>query len=55
MHVDGKVLIYKSCPRPVLTYGFETRADTNKSDPKNSGDENSQTHRRKNIKRQSVI
>uniref|UniRef100_A0AAR5Q8Q0 Endonuclease/exonuclease/phosphatase domain-containing protein n=1 Tax=Dendroctonus ponderosae TaxID=77166 RepID=A0AAR5Q8Q0_DENPD len=31
MNIDSKVRIYKTCVRPILTYGIETRADTNKT------------------------
>ncbi|XP_019757717.1 uncharacterized protein LOC109536077 [Dendroctonus ponderosae] len=31
MSIDSKVRIYKTCVRPILIYGIETRADTNKT------------------------
>ena len=31
MSIESKVRIYKTCVRPILTYGIETRADTNKT------------------------
>lgn len=31
MSIESKVRVYKTCVRPILTYGIETRADTNKT------------------------
>lgn len=38
---------YINCVKPVLTYGIEIRAETNKT--KNNEDENAQNHRRKTL------
>jgi len=31
MRKDSKVRIYKTCIRPIMTYGIETREETNKT------------------------
>lgn len=31
MRTYSKIIIYKACVRPILTYGIETRADTKKT------------------------
>jgi len=31
MRKDSKVRIYKTCIRPIMTYGIETRQETNKT------------------------